>query len=274
MQKLVLCLQLLTSVFLVAACGRGASVPENERSLTKLCGAPTLASSELDFASSEDLNKFLDVFKIKFIKTQNTPDATHVDQKVKEFVAEFLKFPRSLREHMSAQGVSIHLIYGEGVAEDPSFPADPLTHDGRRWSKVPGSGGNPTRVVINHLYDNHGSVNLVLHEHAHSLDLGATDLATLSSSAEWKKVMDEDKHLMGVLDHYCGDYCTKDAVEAFAEAFAMFYACDRSRDFVAHATLAQAYFQQLETQVRLKSKRSIFKESPLERPFVLYPARQ
>ena len=98
---------------------------------------------------------------------------------VEQFKNEFEKFPQSLRIELTNAGNKIHIMEGSGVTVDPTWePTHEKTFDGRPWSEVPGGGGStakgykksPTRVVINHLYDNHGSANMLLHEHGHSLD--------------------------------------------------------------------------------------------------------
>lgn len=97
-------------------------------------------------------------------------------QNVDLFLQSYNKFPLSLRTEMVTRGARMTIMEGAGVKTDPTF-THAQTFDGRDWSVVPGSGGEvsehyniPTRIVINSLNQNHGSSDLVLHEHAHTLD--------------------------------------------------------------------------------------------------------
>jgi hypothetical protein len=102
---------------------------------------------------------------------------------------------------------------------------------------VPGAGGdpfengwdqNPTYIVVNHLYDNHGSINLVLHEHAHALD-STRSLREISNSTRWKAIALKPKTSHFLTD-ICGNYCTDNINEGFAELFAYYYACQSTRE--------------------------------------------
>jgi hypothetical protein len=154
---------------------------------------------------------------------------------IEQFIHEYEKFPLTLRRELVGAGARINLIQGGGVTDDPSWNrADNLTFDGRGWSNVPGSGGFPytrpavpTRIVINHLYEHHGSTNLVLHEHGHSLD-SIYNHNTVSNSKTWKKLVASEQ-TMSFLGKICGNYCTENRNEGFAESFAYYHACDASR---------------------------------------------
>jgi hypothetical protein len=154
---------------------------------------------------------------------------------IEQFIHEYEKFPLTLRRELVGAGARINLIQGGGVTDDPSWNrGDNLTFDGRGWSNVPGSGGFPytrpavpTRIVINHLYEHHGSTNLVLHEHGHSLD-SIYNHNTVSNSKTWKKLIASEQ-TMSFLGKICGNYCTENRNEGFAESFAYYHACDASR---------------------------------------------
>lgn len=130
---------------------------------------------------------------------------------------------------MVRRGGKVHLIEGFGVSEDPTWTNQNSTKDGRGWNSVPGAGGAPyarmpTRIVVNRLYEGHGSTNLVLHEHAHSLDSTYTSHG-VSSSQLWKNLMRENPEVNNFLDRKCGDYCNTDERERFAELFAIYHDC-------------------------------------------------
>lgn len=169
---------------------------------------------------------------------------------LEQFIFEFLKFPARLQEEMIEAGTEIRLMSGDGVAQDPTWETDPKTQDaefderyatfdGREWANVPGAGGAtlanariPTRIVVNKLYDRsvhgHGSINLFLHEHAHSLD-SLYELRHISHSAEWRKIHG-GQDVQQYLGNVCGKYCQSSAEESFAELFATYYACPASRE--------------------------------------------
>lgn len=163
---------------------------------------------------------------------------------VEQFKTEFEKFPVSLQKELSLAGNKIHIMEGAGITVDPTWiPSDEKTFDGRSWSKVPGGGGStakgfkksPTRIVINNMYQNHGSTNLFLHEHGHSLD-SIKSLHGISQSQVWTDLMASESGIDSFLTDICGIYCTENVEEGFAELLANYYACPASR-------------QQLETEL-------------------------
>jgi hypothetical protein len=126
---------------------------------------------------------------------------------------------------------------GSGVTVDPTWvPSDLKTFDGRPWSEVPGGGGStareylktPTRVVINHLYDHHGSADMFIHEHAHSLD-SIRDLHGISNSRVWSDLLASEPNSYDFLTTICGAYCTDNVEEGFAEYFANYHGCQETR---------------------------------------------
>jgi hypothetical protein len=147
-------------------------------------------------------------------------------------------------DYLSTHKVGIRLLEGEGVIEDSTFkPGTDATPDGRPWSTIVGVGTNPTRIVVNHLYDKHGSVNLVLHERAHTLDYYG---AVISSSVAWNKIMNEETSFVQLMQKVCGDYCTKNPVEAFAEGFAIYFSCEQSRRLLNDSPLVLAFMKSIE----------------------------
>lgn len=190
------------------------------------------ASDEVSSETTvEDYRSFFSANKI-VLKTEVTPNY------VEQFKNEFLKFPESLRKELIKAGSKIHIMEGEGVTVDPTWtPTDQRTFDGRPWSEVPGAGGatargykkSPTRIVINHLYENHGSVNLFLHEHGHSLD-SIKGIHAISNSNVWRQLKNSVPNFQSFLSDVCGNYCTNNIEEGFAEYFANYHGCEESRE--------------------------------------------
>lgn len=158
------------------------------------------------------------------------------------FIYEFTKLPPSLLREAASTGARVHLLHGTGVAQDPSWTRDPKvgdpdwdnradTFDGRSWRTVPGSGGYrntiPTRIVVNRLYEGHGSINLVLHEHAHTLD-SLYELRGVSNSRQWRQ-LHEAEETRNFLDAMATDYEKGSREESFAELFAYYHACNETR---------------------------------------------
>jgi hypothetical protein len=156
---------------------------------------------------------------------------------VEQFKNEFEKFPLTLRQELIKAGNKIHIMEGSGVTVDPTWDAsNQQTFDGRPWSEVPGGGGStargyiktPTRIVINHLYDHHGSADMFLHEHGHSLD-SIQKLQGISTSQVWKDLLSAQEGSTKFIDDICGSYCTNNIDEGFAELFANYHGCEESR---------------------------------------------
>ncbi|MFL5784676.1 MAG: anthrax toxin lethal factor-related metalloendopeptidase [Bacteriovoracaceae bacterium] len=169
-------------------------------------------------------------------------------QQLQAFIAEFNRFPQSLRDEMKNRGSQINLIVGNGVSEDPSWSAQrsrasasqrgtyDRTHDGRDQSTVPGAGGSlfgmktPTRIVVNRL-DYGGSASLFLHEYGHTLD-NMYGEHRITRSVGWQQALAIDRQSTQFLNTICADnYCTNPSYpeEGFAELFAYYHACATTR---------------------------------------------
>lgn len=164
------------------------------------------------------------------------------------FLTEYEKFPAPLRAEMVSRGAKIRLMEGTGVGIDPSLTATTTTEGTRQWVNVPGSGGEiaggrntPTRIAINHLYDNHGSSNLVLHEHAHTLD-SIYGSQAVSKSDVWKNLMASTPKTTEFTRTICGQYCLDREEERFAELFSYYLACPASREHLEQELPAVADF--------------------------------
>lgn len=181
----------------------------------------------------KSLDSFTSIFEKQNIFVA-TPDVKPKD--IQLFLNEFKKFPPALHKEMMRSGAKIHLIHGQGVNDDPTWPREYSdTFDGRAWNGVPGAGGfpfagEPTRIVINSLNNKHGSSNLVLHEHAHSLDSTYSNFG-ISSSHTWKKLMADNPQVEEYMNRKCPQrYCTDNEVERFAELFSLYHHSSETRE--------------------------------------------
>lgn len=199
------------------------------------------AFAQVDFLASHNI----------ILKSENIPQ-----EFIDDFIVQFNKFPEPLMQEMLSRKAKIHLIYGQGVTDDPSWGLSSRTFDGRSWSNVPGAGGNPrwgrpTRIVVNRLHEGHGSVNLFLHEHGHALDSTyKTDGA--SNSKTWKQLL-KKAHIREYLKTICkDDYCLIPR-EAFAETLARYYENEETRaELIERAPEIAALFNSLTSIKSLK----------------------
>lgn len=123
---------------------------------------------------------------------------------------------------------------------------------------------NPTRIVVNEMYPDqttyhrsHGSVNLFLHEHAHSLD-SIYAYSGVSSGPEWQALA-RDPEIREYMKTAClaSDYCLNNDNEAFAELFAYYHSCSASRSHMERNAPALAdYFKNL-TRIKPSERSSI-----------------
>jgi hypothetical protein len=169
-------------------------------------------------------------------------------QNVDFFFQSYNKFPESLRTEMVTRGARMTIMEGTGVAIDPTL-TDAKSFDGRDWSVVPGSGGEvsehyniPTRIVINRLNHGHGTTDLVLHEHAHTLD-SLYGRRGISSSDEWLVLFKGHNEFARLM---YGNYTANSSEEAFAELFAYYHDCETTKKHMEEeAPELAAFFQNL-----------------------------
>ncbi len=210
-----------------------------KRSCPEIVASPT--STSLEQFSAELTSNNISVIP------GNTVQPANVDK----FLQSYRKFPQSLRTEMVGRSARISIMEGEGVKTDPSFN-HAQTFDGRDWSKVPGSGGEvsqhhniPTRIVINSLTHNHGSMDLVLHEHAHTLD-SLYGGQGISKSGTWHNLVGADPSHLDFMKLLNGDYTAQHPEEAFAESFAYYFSCEATRKHMEEEVpQLAAFFQNL-----------------------------
>jgi hypothetical protein len=185
-----------------------------------------------------------------WLKSKNLHVINQVDKKnLIHFYYYFLKFPLALRLEMEKGGATLILMEGSGVTVDPDFNSK-TTFDSRDWNFVPGSSGRftpdkknlKTRIVINKLHEGHGSVNLVLHEMAHTLD-SLYGVEAVSTGKMWKSALFKSLKIKDFLQTICtNNYCASSSAESFAELFAYYHACRETRMFMTEHVPEIAFF--------------------------------
>lgn len=180
---------------------------------------------------------------------------------VEKFLVEYNKMPGHFRNELLSNKARIRIMEGTGVGMDPSLK-DKVTVEGTRlWINVPGGGGQPRanvpmRIAINHLHDHsHGASNLFLHEHAHTLD-SLYGTHSLSSSPVFQNLIHNAPRSREFLQRLCSnEYCTPDKpVEAFAELFSYYHACERTRSHMEQAVPEIAeFFSKFNSGIDLKN---------------------
>ncbi len=222
----------------------------------------------------DSYSRFLSANKITLL----SEDIQEAD--LREFMDEYKKFPQTLRTEMIKAGATINLLNGHSVTEDPSWPGEIKTFDGRSWSEVPGSGGapfaqSPTRLVVNRLREGHGSVNLVLHEHGHAMD-STYKADGITNSPEWKAALESGQESRSTISQICGSNCLGTPREAFAELFAYYFDSESNRAHLTEAVPEIAnFFKNLRSIKHLPSTQAVPSEEEVsEQPDVAMPIPQ
>ncbi|WP_342456747.1 anthrax toxin lethal factor-related metalloendopeptidase [Bacillus methanolicus] len=173
---------------------------------------------------------------------QNDPD-------VKLIKSRLSKLPVSMLEKMKTNGIKIKLIDGP-ITSLPEFSylkgqiPRGWEKTNKTWEEVPGIGGAETvaiRIGYSDRGKGHGSVNLELHETAHSLD--SIVYMRISATESFKKIWKSESVSLFGEKQYFINY----PEEYFAEAFAMYYLNDSTKsELNKKAPLTYAFFENLQ----------------------------
>lgn len=175
-------------------------------------------------------------------------------ENIEKFLHEFHKFPDPLIQEMISRKARVRIMEGSGVGIDRelielSDESDPRQKgDNRQWINIPGAGGLiddyfniPTRIAINHLYQNHGATNLFLHEHAHTMD-SLYGENSISNSTQWRSLVSSNPKIISFTKGICGKYCLDREEERFAELFAYYHNCKATKDHLEKELPVVAHF--------------------------------
>jgi hypothetical protein len=209
-------------------------------------------TSSLAFSLTPETEQFLK--KNKILIKSDLIEETHIER----FKQSYTKFPIEFTHELIKLGRKIHLIYGHGVSDDPTWKDNNKTFDGRDWAEVPGAGGSPyayapTRIVVNRMDEGHGSVDLFLHEEAHTMD-STYGSFKISSSEPFKQLM-TNPSVTHYLDSISSVGYYQNFAEAFAEIFARFHAGPDSKKILEEKAPEAAEFIKNLKSIREASKK-------------------
>jgi Pro-Pro endopeptidase len=162
------------------------------------------------------------------------PKDNYNEQEVMTSLHYISRIPSPLLKEMAQKEINIKLFNGQ-LTDEPGFlflkGKVPRGYElsSKVWDDVPGAGGSKTVYVkIGHSEkgQGHGSVNLELHEIAHTVDRHI--LHNLRHKEKFLTVWNEEKQILFPNQHYFLNY----PEEYFAEVFAMYYANSFTRTYL------------------------------------------
>jgi Pro-Pro endopeptidase len=152
------------------------------------------------------------------------PDGSFNKKEAAEIITRLDKLPPSILSKINREGIHVNLFTGKLTDQPTASHLKGLIPRGYKnkttWDDVPGMGGSQTVLVkigASEKGNGHGSVNLELHELAHSVDLYVF------------QEIRYDPVFLKIWKQECPDLFTGQAYfntfpeEYFAETFAMFY---------------------------------------------------
>jgi hypothetical protein len=172
----------------------------------------------------------------------------HFDQReASAIISRINAIPAVLLEKINKQGITLKLFTGK-LTDNPTARQlagqVPRGYQGNvTWDDVPGIGGS--KVVLVKIGSSepgkeHGSVNLELHELAHSIDRYV--FGEISGSTEFTSVWESEHELL-----FPGNSYFLYPEEYFAETFALYYLNDNSNELLQ--TKAPQTFEFLKTAI-------------------------
>ena len=139
------------------------------------------------------------------------------------------KLPDDLLRKMKANGGKMDLVVNSGITVHPSYKhlkgQTPRGWEGTgsTWDDIVGAGGtrgNPKSVIVANKTFGRGSVNVTLHEYAHTVDaIYRKGFTSLSESTKWQKLWKGNNAKGVIRTPYQAGYAEEYWAESFAEYF-------------------------------------------------------
>lgn len=175
------------------------------------------------------------------------PEGTFDEHEAASIISRIDSLPASLLDKVNRKGIKVHLFDGK-LTDNPTarhlkgvIPRGYLSK--KTWDEVPGIGGSKTVLVkIGHSNKGmgHGSVNLELHELAHSIDRYVYN--EIRNNKRFLKIWNAEKYNMFPNQSYFLSF----SEEYFAEAFAMYHlGGDYRNNLLQKAPLTYEFIRQL-----------------------------
>lgn len=161
------------------------------------------------------------------------PEAEFDEREARAIISRLDMLPTSILEKINIAGIEIHLFEGK-LTDQPAaahlkgeIPRGYKSN--KTWDDVPGVGGSKTVLVkigASEEGNGHGSINLELHELAHSIDRYVYD--EIRSNPVFVEIWEQESDLLFPKQAYFLTY----PEEYFAETFAMYYFGEGSREIL------------------------------------------
>ncbi len=153
---------------------------------------------------------------------------------VNTMVANLNRVDARIHRHTNANGVRI-ILMDVPLTDLPEFAhlsgsvPSGWSETGLTWDEVPGAGGQKVAARIGYSQpgNSHSVINLELHEYAHAVDDFAAGFK-LSNTEEFRQIHSREQNAL-FYDHAVPNYFNM-VSEYFAEAFALYYYNDNSRN--------------------------------------------
>jgi Pro-Pro endopeptidase len=178
-----------------------------------------------DFPKDSTLHKLVETNDLNQLENMIIfPKATFNQQAAAEIVNRLSRLPSELLEQINHSGIELRLFEGK-LTDNPSAShlkgIIPRGYQSKTtWDDVPGIGGGKTVLVkigASEKGNGHGSINLELHELAHSIDHEL--LNDLRNNNEFLMIWAQEKESLFPNQRYFLNF----PEEYFAEAFALYY---------------------------------------------------
>lgn len=176
------------------------------------------------------------------------PDNKEDWNAAEEIITRISSLPDSLLKKIAASGIRVRLFTGQ-LTDQPEAAhlkgVMPRGYTNTTWDDVPGMGGGRTvyvKVGCSDIGMGHDSVNLELHELAHSID--SIVLSNRSHSGLFEPIWQAEANQL-----FPGrDYFLHHPEEYFAEAFTLyFYHAETRKKLYEEAPMTYEFFKQLES---------------------------
>lgn len=161
------------------------------------------------------------------------PEEKFDEEKAAQMISNIQKLPRALLTKIQKNDIYLKLFVGKLIDNPTAAHLKGIIPRGyksdKKWDEVPGiGGGNVVLVKVGHSEKGmgHGSVNLELHELAHSIDRIVFD--KLRFDPLFLKIWSTEKYAL----FQNKTYLVTLPEEYFAEVFAMYYIDDENRQLL------------------------------------------